>query len=164
MSSTLFSWQNNSTRCWDTTGSDDKSLEPGDEELTPIPQSNRSCLQVNQEQRVFIWKVHFQCSSFQKCFLTLTFGILQFKERAVRKKWLSILFKWCNTQLQCVLNKAWSKREINVPARRMSCDCLKSSQRIVPSWTYTITSCQTIYHSSHPSSHPSSCPAGHIRP
>ena len=49
----LFSWQNNSTRCWDTTGSDDKSLEPGDEELTPIPQSNNNCLQERNKCEIF---------------------------------------------------------------------------------------------------------------
>ena len=49
----LFSWQNNSTRCWDTTGSDDKSLEPGDEELTPIPQSNNNCLQEGKKCEIF---------------------------------------------------------------------------------------------------------------
>ena len=57
----LFSWQNNSTRCWDTTGSDDKSLEPGDEELTPIPQSNNNCLQEGNKCQIFSlvsWAIH----------------------------------------------------------------------------------------------------------
>ena len=53
ISNMLFSWQNNSTRCWDTTGSDDKSLEPGDEELTPIPQSNNNCLQEGNKCEIF---------------------------------------------------------------------------------------------------------------
>ena len=50
ISSMLFSWQNNRTRCCDTTGSDDRSLEPGEEELTPIPQSTSSCLRVNNNR------------------------------------------------------------------------------------------------------------------
>lgn len=58
ISSMLFSWQNNRTRCCDTTGSDDRSLEPGEEELTPIPQSTSSCLRVNNNmvlQYFFAW-------------------------------------------------------------------------------------------------------------
>ena len=47
MSNMLFNWQNNSTRCWDTTGSERRSVEPGDEEPTPIPQSISSCLYIN---------------------------------------------------------------------------------------------------------------------
>ena len=61
ISNMLFSWQNNSTRCWDTTGSDDKSLEPGDEELTPIPQSNNNCLQEGNKCEIFSlvsWAIH----------------------------------------------------------------------------------------------------------
>ena len=42
----LLSWQNNSTRCWETTGSEDTSLP------TPIPQSNSNCLETKQTRHV----------------------------------------------------------------------------------------------------------------
>ena len=44
MSNMLFNWQNNSTRRWDTKGSEDRSPEPEVEELTPILQSIKSRL------------------------------------------------------------------------------------------------------------------------